>query len=507
MRTVDGLALGRRLGAGGEADVYELNGEPGLAVKLYRADRAGRADKLRAMVESGAPTEATTGRLAWPHELVVAGDRSVRGFVMERFDPRRYRPLHQVYNPLTRRTVAPGFDARYLLRTARNLASTVAAVHASGAVVGDLNESNVLVDAQGNVALVDCDSFQIVDACGIVHSCPVAKPEFTPPELHGVELEGGERHPSADVFALAVLVSLLLREGRHPFAGVWVGGGDPPDLAACARRRRLPHRRGALRASSLAVPWRALPRSVHSLSRRSLTAARWRATMRPAAAEWATALHRAEFALRPCRRSPHHVSARRLRERCPWCTLVDAGVPDPFPGEDGVGIAARPTKRAEVSRRLGPARSVLRAARERIDPRARALAGQARVRWPGAIRRDAPVAVALSCAAFVAPVLTLLALGLVGLPLAALESERGWWAIRRLPAAVNQMWRRAATTAGIAGAGTVLVVVLLWWSPTVEERFARWSPAEAGERATRAAAVIAAPAAAVAALRRPRATS
>ena len=147
-------------------------------------------------------------------------------------------------------------------------------MHATGAVVGDLNESNVLVDASANVALVDCDSFQIIDDDGVLHACPVGKPEFTPPELHGIELADGQRHPSADVFALSVLVSLLLREGRHPFAGVWTGRGDPPDLAACARRRRLPHPRGALQPSPLAVPWSALPSSLQRLSRRSLTTPR-----------------------------------------------------------------------------------------------------------------------------------------------------------------------------------------------------------------------------------------
>ena len=116
MRSVEALALGPRLGTGGEADVYELTGEPHLAVKLYRGERAGRDAKLRAMVASAPPTEESTGRLAWPRELVTARDGSVRGFVMDRFDPRRFRPLHQVYNPLTRRAVAPAFNTRYLMR-------------------------------------------------------------------------------------------------------------------------------------------------------------------------------------------------------------------------------------------------------------------------------------------------------------------------------------------------------------------------------------------------------
>ena len=65
--------------------------------------------------------------------------------------------LFDVYNPGTRLQVCPLFHHGYLLRTARNLAAAVRAVHERGHVIGDLNESNILVNSMALVTLVDTD--------------------------------------------------------------------------------------------------------------------------------------------------------------------------------------------------------------------------------------------------------------------------------------------------------------------------------------------------------------
>ncbi|MEY2472465.1 MAG: hypothetical protein QOK28_1794 [Actinomycetota bacterium] len=470
MRRADELVLGSKLGAGGEADVYELRGEPKLAVKLYRAPRAARAAKLRLMIEHPPPA-ASGARLAWPRELVVDSDGAVRGFVMDRFDPKCFRPIHQLYNPKTRRQVAPGFNTRYLMHTAGNLATAIAAVHATGAVVGDLNESNVLVDAQATVALVDCDSFQVTDADGVVHPCPVAKPEFTAPELHGRDLQTRERRASADLFALAVLVLLLLREGRHPFAGAWRGAGQPPDLAAHARRRRLPARWRRLAPAPFALPWRSLPWRVRLLGRVALTAPPALDRLRPQATAWTRALGRAEHRLLPCRRSAQHLSVGRVRAwRCPWCALVDAGIPDPFPGAAGKGITAQPRVLATVRRR------VVMTARALSAPILEALqrVGRAAVdRTTPLLRREAAVAGALVVASSIAPIATLFAVGAIAVPLAALVSR----------SALREVMARSGRAAALAAAVAIATVGLAWWIPTDSGRFARWSPSQAGDRA------------------------
>ena len=346
------LTIARRLGAGGEAEVYEVEERPGLAYKRYRVMSPARAAKLRVMLAS--PPEGVDAgghvAIAWPVELVDGG------FLMPRIDLTKTVPLFQVYNPASRLQIAPGFTWKYLLRTARNVAAIVDSLHRSGYVVGDINESNLLVNRRALATLVDCDSMQVRDpATGIVHRGGVGKPEFTAPELQGQDLSSVDRTVESDDFALAVLVFQLLLEGVHPFAGVWRGGaagGDPPDVPARMRRGLFPYRRGSRVAPSpFALPLSTLPPDLRRLAWRTFTAGVRRPSARPPAAEWVAALERAESSLRTCDRSPHHVFAPHLR-RCPWCGRIDAGLPDPFPGPSGVStLERRPPPRLVRARR------------------------------------------------------------------------------------------------------------------------------------------------------------
>jgi DNA-binding helix-hairpin-helix protein with protein kinase domain len=351
-----GLTFTRRVGSGGEAEVFEVAERPGMVCKRYRQPTRERAEKLQVMVASP-PSGTTAGghvSIAWPVELVVdRGD--VTGFLMPRIDAKRAIPVFQVYNPATRLQLAPGFTWRYLLRTARNVAAIVDSLHAAGYVVGDLNESNLLVDRRALVSLVDCDSMQVTDPLtGRVHPSPVGKPEFLAPELHGADLSRVERTPASDVFALTVLVCQLLMEGVHPYAGVWKGPADPPQMTTRIRRgwsalapwspvKPPPH----------AVPFGALPADVRRLVRRGLAR---RPSRRPAAWEWVAVLEEVDAGLRTCRRSPHHVfgggwltgwlgvgvgAGLGSRRRCPWCARIDRGLPDPFPGPSGASTLTR----------------------------------------------------------------------------------------------------------------------------------------------------------------------
>jgi hypothetical protein len=340
------LTLARRLGAGGEAEVFEVADRPGLAAKLYRRPTAERAQKLRVML-ANPPSGTDAGghvAIAWPTELVVGASGSVDGFLMPRIDLAQTVPLFQVYNPASRVVIAPAFTWRYLLRTARNVAAIVDSLHRAGYVVGDINESNLLVNRRALAVLVDCDSMQVRDpSTGALLRGGVGKPEFTAPELHGRDLAATDRTTASDDFAVAVLVFQLLMEGVHPFAGIWRGRGEPPDVAARIRGRQFPYRRGA----RVAPPPRALaldvlPPELRKLAWRAFTTGVRRPASRPTSAEWAAALERADDHLRACSRSGHHVYGDH-RRACPWCARIDSGLPDPFPGPTGVsGLTPRP---------------------------------------------------------------------------------------------------------------------------------------------------------------------
>src|SRR5580700_5064327 len=122
---------GQPLARGGEAAIYEVPDQPGLVAKVYYQPTAEHADKVAAMI-AAPPTDPMAGRghvsIAWPVDrlLEVATPRFL-GFVMPRVD--QVRPVLEFYNPASRLQMCPLFHFGYLLRTARNLAGAVRALH------------------------------------------------------------------------------------------------------------------------------------------------------------------------------------------------------------------------------------------------------------------------------------------------------------------------------------------------------------------------------------------
>ncbi|HYH82253.1 MAG TPA: hypothetical protein VEX86_20760, partial [Longimicrobium sp.] len=140
--TLDRLALdpGLELGAGGEAVVYEVPGDAALVAKIYHEPTIDRARKLTLML-ANPPRMPGGSAIAWPADLLLGPD-GFAGFLMLRADGPR---LFEFYNPVSRRATAPAFHAELMHRAGRNLAAAFDALHAAGYVVGDVNESNLLV--------------------------------------------------------------------------------------------------------------------------------------------------------------------------------------------------------------------------------------------------------------------------------------------------------------------------------------------------------------------------
>jgi DNA-binding helix-hairpin-helix protein with protein kinase domain len=230
--------------------------------------------------------------------------------------------LVEVFNPRLRAKTLPNFDRRYLHRTARNLAAALGALHASEYVVGDLNESNIMVTPSALVTLIDADSFQVLRREGakpILHPCPVGKPEYTPPELQGKRFEQTARLPEHDRFGLAVLIFQLLMDGNHPFRARWLGQGDPPPVEERIRNGHWPYH--TWRSIPIEPPPNA-PRldSLHpdlaALFRQAFVDGHTEPRRRPAPPEWEAAIRTAEDALVPCGHGHFHPGHLK---QCPDC--------------------------------------------------------------------------------------------------------------------------------------------------------------------------------------------
>ena len=318
------VSLGAEVGRGGEAAIYKLAVQPALLAKIYhrppRPDYELKLDWMRLNPPLD-PTQAQGhASIAWPNDLLFDVNQRLVGYVMVHVQ--NAVPLLQVFNPRLRAKTLPTFNRRYLHRAARNLASALGALHAGAYVIGDLNESNIMVMPSALVTVIDADSIQVqrrVGAKPILHPCPVGKPEYTPPELQGKTFSETARQPEHDRFGLAVLIFQLLMEGNHPFRAQWLGQGDPPPIEDRIRDGHWPY---APHPGLPIAPPRGAPAldtlhpEIVALVRQAFVEGHSQPARRPTPDEWEHAIITAEKSLGLC--GNNHIYSKHLRH-CPVC--------------------------------------------------------------------------------------------------------------------------------------------------------------------------------------------
>ena len=161
------LAPSAVIGQGGEADIYDVGN--GQALKLYKrssdqdylgnplAQQAANLRLSEIQLKLPAFPKGLPPAVIAPTELVTdKSSGSVIGYTMRlrsdtvvllRYADRQYREQG-------------GIDGNQTLDVFRRMHTLVTQVHEAGVVVGDFNDLNVLVDAAGQVYLVDADSMQ-----------------------------------------------------------------------------------------------------------------------------------------------------------------------------------------------------------------------------------------------------------------------------------------------------------------------------------------------------------
>jgi DNA-binding helix-hairpin-helix protein with protein kinase domain len=324
------VSLGARLGIGGEGEVFELRSSPSDVAKIYKNIlSAQKEEKLRAMVALSA--QELLKFAAWPKStLHEKPNGRVVGFIMSRV--RDHREIHTLYSPAHRKSTFPQADWRFLIQAALNSAIAFNALHHRGVVIGDVNQSNVLVSPQATVTLIDCDSFQF-QANGNYFPCEVGVMLFTPPELQGMpSFHGLVRTTNHDCFGLAVLIFHLLFMGRHPFSGRFLGKGEMPLDRAIAEYRFAYSRIAA--SFQTQPPVHSMPMNVLSpqlieLFERAFGRTSAQTKSRPMARDWIASLDAFRKQLRTCKADPGHAFPDFLRA-CPWCELMSKGAPNFF---------------------------------------------------------------------------------------------------------------------------------------------------------------------------------
>ena len=308
------------IGKGGEATVYQVAGQSRWAAKIYSKKTPDRLHKLEWMI-TYPPDDPTKKRnhtsIAWPIEVLYSG-KTIAGYLMPFIHDAV--PVLNVFNPRLRHQTFRGFTLLHLLNTAHNIAAALGAVHQRGYVVGDLNESNVLVSRNTLVTLIDTDSFQVrtktENGRFRTHLCKVGKPEYLPPEMQKRDLKTTVRIPEHDRFALAVLIWQLLMDGNHPFRSRWISSSEKLSLPERIEAGLFPFREQAKPIVSPRADIQLLHPDLQDLFLRCFSDGHTTPSSRPAPAEWERALTEAIQNGKECRRG--HFYSKHLRQ-CPEC--------------------------------------------------------------------------------------------------------------------------------------------------------------------------------------------
>jgi DNA-binding helix-hairpin-helix protein with protein kinase domain len=308
------LQLGKRIGKGGEGEVYLLANDPAKAVKIYTGDQnRGREEKVKEMVRLGLAEAHSL--VAFPKEVVTSRSGAFAGFSMKLIDG--YRQIHELYGVKSRKIYFPKADFRFLVRAAANAARAMAEVHHSNCVIGDVNHSGILVATDARVALIDADSFQLGTG-GRVYPCLVGVPDFTPPELQGRSLGALTRTRAHDHFGLAVAIFQLLFMGRHPYAGQYRGADLTLDQFIAKNLFAYSKTNSNGASPPLAVATLDdLPKDVADAFERAFGL---NPSLRPGAMDWSSLLHGLEGRLSRCSANSMHFHPTAAAS-CPWCRM------------------------------------------------------------------------------------------------------------------------------------------------------------------------------------------
>jgi serine/threonine protein kinase len=319
------IVLEKDIAGGGEARIWTVKGQTNVVAKFYHQPTAEHEAKVAAMICSPPVQPSTHTAIAWPLEMIY-DQRRFAGFLMPHIQQSAL--IFQFYNPAQRKKMPNFFTWEHMHRVAYNLAVAVRSIHSAGHVVGDLNESNILVDkTNGFVTLIDTDSFQVADKNGRVYRCAVGKPEFTPPELQGRSFKDTDRSEEHDLFGTGVMIFYLLMEGVHPFSGVMkncavsVGRVD----LHCIKNGIFPFQKNAQTTPPPSAPsFKNLHPDIQKAFIRCFVTGHKKPDYRPSAEEWVNILSTAENSLKECMHDLDHIYSDHLKS-CPWCEALQPG--------------------------------------------------------------------------------------------------------------------------------------------------------------------------------------
>lgn len=208
LRDNQNITLGELIGCGGEGSVYNCDYKTDYVVKIYRKEQLTRLrlKKLSQMEQK----QVRYDGVCWPEKMVYSVSGEPVGYLMKKHYGKSLAEIFDGSDSVMREF--PDWHKQDLVSLAIDILERIQYLHLFGILIGDLRLKNIVVGTDGVPVLVDIDSCQINNL-----PCPAGYPDYTPPELQGVEFKKQLRTYDNESFACAVLVFRILFCGIHPY--------------------------------------------------------------------------------------------------------------------------------------------------------------------------------------------------------------------------------------------------------------------------------------------------
>lgn len=217
--------------SGGEGTVYTLPCNNKFLVKLYKEETLKDPQKMREIRKRindmvNLKKCASMPFLAWPLMPVCNSSREVIGFVMRKCGGNSFMALR---GPKNIQKFFPNADRYFLAKIALDYVRKIKSIAGESVLVNDFNPANFLVDQNGNVSFIDCDSFQIPAGGNSVNISRTYFPSHAAPELlKNKSLLAHPRNIHQVEFGAALIVFHILMCGLPPYNYY-----DPKNRSAC----------------------------------------------------------------------------------------------------------------------------------------------------------------------------------------------------------------------------------------------------------------------------------
>lgn len=312
------------LSQGGEGKIFTIKESNSIVAKIYLKPSIEKESKLVAMIENPPLVNNKVQKydlFAWPQDILVDKNGRFIGFIMNKI--RQSSGFNRIINPILRKQYFPNLTFKDLLVICHNISVAFDILHRKGYVVGDINESNILLSREGYVSFVDTDSFQVrSQKTNKVFYCPVLRPEYTPPELHGKNVSKLTRFVRHDLFGLGVLLFQLLMEGNHPFNGKPTRSEENnwTDLGKRIKNGNFPfgNKQYPISKKPIAPDLLELYPELSRLFKLCFENGRATPSLRPDTKDWLNAIKLASQNLEKCNNNSQHHFSSHLN-KCPFC--------------------------------------------------------------------------------------------------------------------------------------------------------------------------------------------